>query len=507
MLKALSKKIGEALTSVLPVTAIVFLLNLTPLVNFTSKELAVFLVSSLMLIIGIALFNLGADLAMTPMGEHIGAGLTKTKKLSLLLSVCFAMGVLITVAEPDLTVLATQVADIINPTALTVSVGVGVGIFLLISVLKIIFRKPLSSILMFFYMILFALTALIAINGKADFLALAFDSGGVTTGPITVPFIMALGVGIAITLGGRNVEENSFGLIAMCSVGPILAVIALGIFADGDLTYQLPDYSMDSHLGKNFLPTLLSVAKEVIVAIGLIAIFFFILQVIFLKLPKKKLFQILIGIAYTVVGLVVFLTAVSVGFMPIGYKMGTELASGPSWMIVVFGFILGTVVVLAEPAVHVLNKQVEEITGGTVSKTSMMIALSVGVGISIGLSMLRIIFDFNILYYLIPGYFISLGLSFFVPGLYTAIAFDSGGVASGPLTATFMLPFAMGACEALGGNVMTDAFGLVALVAMMPLITVQVMGAIYVVKSRHASQEPQLPDFGDNEIIELWEAC
>lgn len=505
MLKALSKKIGEALTSVLPVTAIVFLLNLTPLVNFTSKELAVFLVSSLILIIGIALFNLGADLAMTPMGEHIGAGLTKTKKLSLLLSVCFAMGVLITVAEPDLTVLATQVADIINPTALTVSVGVGVGIFLLISVLKIIFHKPLSSILMFFYMILFALTALIAINGKADFLALAFDSGGVTTGPITVPFIMALGVGIAITLGGRNVEENSFGLIAMCSVGPILAVIALGIFADGDLTYQLPDYSMDSHLGKNFLPTLLSVAKEVIVAIGLIAIFFFILQVIFLKLPKKKLFQILIGIAYTVVGLVVFLTAVSVGFMPIGYKMGTELASGPSWMIVVFGFILGTVVVLAEPAVHVLNKQVEEITGGTVSKISMMIALSVGVGISIGLSMLRIIFDFNILYYLIPGYFISLGLSFFVPGLYTAIAFDSGGVASGPLTSSFILPFAVGVCCVIGGEskIMSNAFGIVAMVAMTPLITIQLLGfkAIITRKVKQKIAMKRILEADDEQII------
>ena len=505
MLKALSKKIGEALTSVLPVTAIVFLLNLTPLVNFTSKELAVFLVSSLMLIIGIALFNLGADLAMTPMGEHIGAGLTKTKKLSLLLSVCFAMGVLITVAEPDLTVLATQVADIINPTALTVSVGVGVGIFLLISVLKIIFRKPLSSILMFFYMILFALTALIAINGKAGFLALAFDSGGVTTGPITVPFIMALGVGIAITLGGRNVEENSFGLIAMCSVGPILAVIALGIFADGDLTYQLPDYSMDLHLGKNFLPTLLPVAKEVIVAIGLIAIFFFILQVIFLKLPKKKLFQILIGIAYTVVGLVVFLTAVSVGFMPIGYKMGTELASGPSWMIVVFGFILGTVVVLAEPAVHVLNKQVEEITGGTVSKTSMMIALSVGVGISIGLSMLRIIFDFNILYYLIPGYFISLGLSFFVPGLYTAIAFDSGGVASGPLTSSFILPFAVGVCCVIGGEskIMSNAFGIVAMVAMTPLITIQLLGfkAIITRKVKQKIAMKRILEADDEQII------
>ncbi len=505
MIKALGKKIGEALTSVLPVTAIVFLLNLTPLVNFSPKELTVFLISSVLLILGIALFNLGADLAMTPMGEHIGIGLTKTKKLSLLLIVCFAMGVLITVAEPDLTVLATQVKDIINPTVLTVSVGVGVGIFLLLSVLKIVFRKQLSTLLMFFYMLLFALTSLVVINGNSDFLALAFDSGGVTTGPITVPFIMALGVGIAITLGGRNVEENSFGLIAMCSIGPILAVTALGIFAKGNITYKLPDYSIDAHLGENFGTALLSVAKEVIIAIGLISLFFFVLQVIFLKLPRRKLIQIIIGIAYTVVGLVIFLTAVNVGFMPIGYKMGTELAKNSPWIIIVFGFFLGTVVVLAEPAVHVLNKQVEEITGGTVSKSSMMIALSVGVGISIGLSMLRIVLDFSILYYLIPGYFISLGLSFFIPGLYTAIAFDSGGVASGPLTSSFILPFAVGVCCMLGGEskIMSNAFGVVAMVAMTPLITIQLLGfkAVMTRKVKQKIAMKRILEADDEQII------
>lgn len=499
------KKIGEALTSVLPVTVIVFILNLTPLVNFSAKELKVFIISSLLLILGIALFNLGADLAMTPMGEHIGIGLTKTKKLSLLLLVCFAMGVLITVAEPDLTVLATQVKDIINPTVLTVSVGVGVGIFLLISVLKIVFRKQLSTLLMFFYMILFALTSLVVVNGNADFLALAFDSGGVTTGPITVPFIMALGVGIAVTLGGRNVEENSFGLIAMCSIGPILAVTTLGIFAKGSITYKLPDYSIDSKLGKNFGSALFSVAKEVMIAIGLISLFFFVLQVIFLKLPRKKLIQIIIGIAYTVIGLVIFLTAVNVGFMPIGYKMGAELAENSPWIIIIFGFILGTVVVLAEPAVHVLNKQVEEITGGTVSKSSMMIALSLGVGISIGLSMLRIVFDFSILYYLIPGYFLSLGLSFFIPGLYTAIAFDSGGVASGPLTSSFILPLAIGACYTLSGasRVLMDAFGIVAMVAMTPLITIQLLGfkAVIQKKIRKSIAMKRILSYDDEYII------
>ena len=505
MLKALLVKLKEAAVSVIPVALLVLILSRTPLVEFSWTETAVFVCASIALVVGISLFNLGADLAMTPMGEHIGIGLTKTKKLSLLLLVCFAMGVLITVAEPDLTVLATQVKDIINPTVLTVSVGVGVGIFLLISVLKIVFRKQLSTLLMFFYMILFALTSLVVVNGNADFLALAFDSGGVTTGPITVPFIMALGVGIAVTLGGRNVEENSFGLIAMCSIGPILAVTTLGIFAKGSITYKLPDYSIDSKLGKNLGSALFSVAKEVMIAIGLISLFFFVLQVIFLKLPRKKLIQIIIGIAYTVIGLVIFLTAVNVGFMPIGYKMGAELAENSPWIIIIFGFILGTVVVLAEPAVHVLNKQVEEITGGTVSKSSMMIALSLGVGISIGLSMLRIVFDFSILYYLIPGYFLSLGLSFFIPGLYTAIAFDSGGVASGPLTSSFILPFAVGVCYVLGGEskIMSNAFGVVAMVAMTPLITIQLLGfkAVMTRKVKQKIAMKRILEADDEQII------
>ena len=486
MKKALLLKLKEALVSVLPVSLIVLLLNCTPLLNFSPRELMIFTISSGFLILGIGLFSLGADVAMTPMGEHVGSGLTKSKNLLLLVAVCFVMGVLITVAEPDLTVLASQVAGIIDSTALIFTVGIGVGLFLVIAILKIVFKKSLASILMFFYMVMFALSSLVIINGNIGFLPMAYDSGGVTTGPITVPFIMALGVGIAATIGGRDAEENSFGLVALCSIGPILAVILLGIGASGTLDYQIPDYAIASDFIPAAMHTLMHTVKEVLLALGLIVIFFAILQVTVLKLPVKKLYQIAIGIVYTFLGLVVFLTAVNVGFMPIGYKMGVELAQTSPTLLIFFGFIIGMVVVLAEPAVHVLNRQVEEVTAGTVKKSSMMIALSVGVGVSIGLSMLRIVYDFNILYYLIPGYFVSLGLSFFVPRLYTAIAFDSGGVASGPLTSTFILPFAVGACYVLQGEakVMMDAFGIVAMVAMTPLITIQALGFQAIAKKR-----------------------
>ena len=496
----------EAAVSVLPVAIIVFLLNLTPLIHLSWTEFFVFLVCAFLLIVGIGLFNLGADIAMTPMGEHIGSGLTKSRSIKLLLAVCFLMGVLITVAEPDLTVLAKQVESVMNGTALIVCVGIGVGIFLLLSVLKIIFKKPLSSMLLFFYMMLFCFAAILLEKGSAGFLPMAFDSGGVTTGPITVPFIMALGVGIAASIGGRSASENSFGLIAMCSVGPILAVMMLGLTANGEIDYPVPDYSIENQLSDAF-SIFLHTAKEVLLALGLIVAFFAALQILVLKLPIKTIKRIGVGILYTWVGLVIFLASVNIGFMPIGYKIGTDLAAFDSRALIAFGFIIGMVVVLAEPAVHVLNKQVEDVTAGTVSKRSMMIALSVGVGISIGLSMLRIALGFSVLYYVIPGYILSLRLSFFVPGLYTAIAFDSGGVASGPLTSGFILPLSIGACVALQGanDVMNYAFGIVAMVAMTPLITIQILGfrAVVAKNVRRRIAMKRILDKDDEQILKF----
>ena len=484
--KALFSKIKEALISVLPITVIVLIVSFTPLATLTEKETIVFAVSAVFLILGIALFNLGADLAMTPMGEHVGEGLTKSGKIGVLFTVCFIMGVLITIAEPDLSVLAGQVSAVMDGTMLILFVGAGVGLFLLTAVVKIVMKRDLAPLLLFFYMMLFAFAALLLEQGRGDFLPLSFDSGGVTTGPITVPFIMALGVGIALTVGGRNASENSFGLIALCSVGPVIAVLALSLTAQGDLTYTLPDYSIDANLGDGFLSTMIHTVEEVGRSLIMILISFGVLQLTILKLPGRKIKQILVGIAYTFAGLVIFLTSVAVGFMPIGFKLGQELAGSGSTGLVVFSFIIGMVVVLAEPAVHVLNNQVEDITGGSVTKREMLIALSVGVGASIGLSIVRIIFGFSLLYYLIPGYLISLGLSFFVPKLYTAIAFDSGGVASGPLTSSFILPLAIGACAALRGadEVMYSAFGIVAMVAMTPLITIQALGFKAVMSER-----------------------
>ena len=498
-------KIQEALLSALPITAIVYVLSLTPWFNFTSAELITFTIGAVLLVVGLGLFSLGADMAMTPMGAHVGAGLSRQKKLTLLLVVCFVLGMLITIAEPDLQVLAKQVSAVMNGTVLVYAVGIGVGAFLVIAILKIVFRKALASILMLFYMLMFALALMLVVNGNDALLPMSFDSGGVTTGPITVPFIMALGVGISSVLGDRRSQENSFGLVSLCSVGPILAVLVLGIFSTNDLTYSVPAYGVSNEIAAAFVHTAVHTCQEVALALGLIVVFFLVCQLIFLKLPKRRLMKIGMGVVFTYIGLVMFLTGVNVGFMPIGYKLGYELAQMNEGILVLLGLVMGVLVVLAEPAIHVLNQQVEEVTGGYVSKKSMMLGLCIGVGASIALSMIRIIFDFSIVYYVIPGYFLSLALSLFVPPVYTAIAFDSGGVASGPMTSGFILPFATGVCVCLQGEaaVLRDAFGVVAVVAMTPLITIQLLGFRAIVSEKIAEKRAMKKILGadDQQII------
>ena len=370
---------------------------------------------------------------------------------------------------------------------------------------------PLSRLLVFFYLIVFPLAFLV----PGDFVAIAFDSGGVTTGPMTVPFIMAFGIGIAAIRSDRHAEDDSFGLVSLCSIGPILAVLILGmIYNPGgaeQVSESIPIIDNTVDLWKLFSVEFPFYMKEMAISILPIVFFFGIFQLIARDLNKRSFIKIIIGLIYTYIGLVVFLTGVNVGFMPAGNYLGQTIANLPfAWIIVPIGMIIGYFIVLAEPAVFVLTKQVEEMTSGAISAKAMGTSLSIGVSLSVGLAMIRVLTGISILWFLIPGYFIALVLTFFVPKLFTAIAFDSGGVASGPMTATFLLPFAMGACEALGGNIITDAFGIVAMVAMTPLITIQIMGLIFRIKESNLRKEVaaaapvlSLDTYDDMEIIEL----
>ena len=506
MNKKLKAKIHESLSSVLPVTLIVLALGMT-IAPMELSTLMLFLVGAVFLIIGMGFFTLGADMAMMPIGEQVGRALTKSKKLWLIVGCCFLIGAIVTIAEPDLQVLASQTPAVPDQ-VLILTVAAGVGIFLVVAFLRILFGWQLRWLLIVFYLALFALAQLV----PDSFVPVAFDSGGVTTGPITVPFIMALGLGLTAVRGDKDAEDDSFGLVALCSIGPILAVMLLGLLypgSTGSTTMAVEEFAQSTQIGWSYLEAIPEYMAEVLTALAPIFVFFLLFQMFTLRLPAAQLARIAVGILYTYVGLVLFLTGVNVGFASLGYTLGGEMVrQGMGLLLIPLAVLMGWFIINAEPAVHVLNKQVEDLTSGAISAKAMGLSLCVAVAIANGLAMIRVLTGLPILYFVVPGYLVALALTFVVPPIFTAIAFDSGGVASGPMTATFMLPFAMGACDALGGNIMTDAFGLVALVAMMPLITVQIMGAVYVVKLRRSvapAAAAPLPAYADDEIIELWE--
>lgn len=483
----LREKVVESITSVLPITIIVLLLSIT-IAPLTPAILTLFLFGALLLIVGMGFFTLGVDMSMIPMGEGIGVELSKAKKIGIPIIVCFILGIIITIAEPDLQVLARQVPAVPDFT-LIMTVALGVGFFLVISQLRILFKIPISYILILFYLIIFIL----AFIAPWDFVPVSFDSGGVTTGPVTVPFIIALGIGMASVRSDKNSENDSFGLTAICSMGPILAVLILSIcYKPTNSTYSsvtLTDLKTTRDVALEFARAFPIYLKEVAIAIVPIGVVFLIFQCIFKRFHSRQIARILAGLLYSYIGLVLFLTGVNVGFMPAGQYIGGALARGSAWLLIPVGMVVGYFIVRAEPAVQVLNRQVEEVTNGSITQKAIGTCLSIGIAFSVGIAMLRITTGLNILWFLVPGYLISLIMTFFVPQIFTGIAFDSGGVASGPMTTTFLLPFAMGACEAVGGNVLTDAFGIVAMVAMTPLLTIQILGLVVNIRKRFRQKQ------------------
>lgn len=492
----------ESLSAVFPITGIVLLISVF-LVPMELGSVFMFLTGAVMLIVGMGFFQLGAEMAMTPLGEGIGVQISKTRKLGMVLLVSFFMGVLITISEPDLQVLAQQVPSIPNK-ILIFTVAVGVGIFLALAVIRIRYEIRLSMLLTIFYMVLILLSFFV----PEEFLAVAFDSGGVTTGPMTVPFIMAMGVGLASMRSHKNSSSDSFGLVALSSIGPVLAVLILGCFyKPTEAAYSVADVATvvtTRDVAREFAKGLPVYAREVRTSLLPIAAVFVLFQITTRRYKKRQIKRIAVGFLYTYVGLVLFLCGVNVGFAPVGSYLGKELAGLPfRWILIPIGMLIGYYIVKAEPAIQILNHQVENVTNGAVSVKMMNLCMSVGVSVSVGLAMFRILAHIPISWILIPGYVIALVLSRFVPDIFVGIAFDSGGVASGPMTSTFLLPLSIGACQALGGNIMTDAFGVVALVALTPLIAVQIMGLVYRFKTsgsqKKAAQNAALDE--DSDLI------
>lgn len=471
----LRQKVYESVSAVLPITAIVLAVSVTA-APVPAGTLVLFLFGALMAVLGMGVFTMGADMAMTPMGEGVGDRLGHARRLWTPLAACFVLGVVVTMAEPDLTVLAKQLPGIPDR-AITVTVAAGVGLFLALSALRMRLGVKLSFLLVGFYGLCFVLAAL----SPAGAVPVAFDAGGVTTGPITVPFIMALGVGMASARGGENAGSDNFGLVSMCSVGPILAVLLLELLYPASGADYVPaglaDADTTRQAAGQFVASMPEYMRETALALGPIVGIFFFFQLLTRRFHRRQLLRAGAGFIYTFVGLTLFLTGVNVGFLPVGRTLGAALGQGEhAWLLVPLGMVMGWFIVRAEPAVAVLTRQVEQVTSGSISRRAIRGSLSLGIALGVGLSMVRILTGLSVLWLLIPGYALSLVMTFFVPQIFTGIAFDAGGVASGPMTTTFLLPLAMGACQAAGGDILSDAFGMVAVVAMMPLVTIQGLG-------------------------------
>lgn len=479
----LIQKFKDVTLAVFPITIIVLILNFT-VAPIGANLMWKFIVGAIFIIFGLSIFLFGVDLGIQPIGALMGSSLTKKKKLWMIIVFGFLLGFLINVAEPDLLILARQVNEVtsgaLSQTSIVIVVSIGVGLLVVVGLMRIVFKLPLNKLLTVLYGIIFLLVVL----SPGAFLGIAFDSGGATTGSMTVPFILALGLGVSSTQGGKESEEDSFGLVGVASTGPMIAVLIMSLFSGiKSLTGSLPYHSASTNgVLIHFLKEIPILLIEVILAMIPLIIMFLIFQIIFFKLTKKQLNKIFKGLIYTFIGFVLFLTGVNAGFMEAGSAIGHAAASlDNNWIVVPIGFILGFAVIFAEPAVYVLNEQIEDVTSGHIKKKVILYTLSIGVAIAVSLSMIRILIpSIKLWHYIIPGYLIAMVLSYFAPKLFVGIAFDSGGVASGPMTATFILAFAQGVAEAIeGADVLMDAFGVIAMVALTPLIAIQILGLIY----------------------------
>ena len=502
------KSLLQSVASVLPVIALVFILSiikigkdviLVPMEGFDYLALGL---GALVMIVGLAFFQVGANTGLAKVGEYMGSSLSKQSKLAVVIIFAFLLGALITCAEPSILIVASQVE--INSLLLIGVIAGGVGIFVVIGVVRIIFHGQLKLWYLFYYFIVFALLCLISIDeDMAMFLPFIFDAGGITTGSATVPFILSLGAGIAVVRGGRKATEDSFGLVGMASIGPILSMTLLLLANKSGFSaysFELFDGFNDAgqigeHLLDAILPsslTHLGTLIEVLMALIPIVIIFLVYELIYIKLPKNKMGELLIGFGVSYIGLVIFLTGVNAIMSPFGTFIGTSLGENidNNWIIVLIAFVVGLITILCEPAVHVLTTQISEVSDGNISKKTVLISLAVGVGVALALAAIRTLFDFSILYIVVPGYVLSIVFMFITPNIYTAMAFDAGGTASGPMSVSFVLPMIIGITYSktdytnVNIGYYTRSFGVVALIALTPILTIQILGIIQDLKNR-----------------------
>lgn len=479
LIDLIQDKFKETLISVCPVVILVVALHFLA-APLETPVLARFLLGSVLVILGLTVFLIGVEIAISPLGNAIGSMLAQRRSLALLLAGGLVLGFVTSVAEPDLAVLADQIQTAtggeLSSATILIVVAAGIGVMLALALARIVFQVSLRNLLLVIYLAIGAL----CLAAPRDFLGIAFDSGGATTGSMTVPFVLALGMGVSAAGAGTKSEEDSFGLIGIASGGPMIAVLTMALVSGLDRVQgaETQAAAVEASIWAPFAAELAHEAASVLVALAPLFIITLILQKTSLHLGRRAFSRILKGFVYTWLGFVVFMAGVNAGFMDAGRDLGTALAGRSLALNLLVAAVIGCVVILAEPSVHVLTAQISDITSGAIRSGAVLVSFAAGVSAAIVLSVLRLRLSWPLWILLAAGYGMVLVLSRFTPALFVGIAFDSGGVASGPMTATFVLAFAQGIAQACGAGAV-EAFGVIALVALTPLISLQIFGLVY----------------------------
>lgn len=481
-MKEFLEKLKESTFSILPISMVVLILGLV--LNINTATILCFLFCFVFLVVGLTFFSKGADSAMFIMGEAMGSSLARTKKTWLVLISGFLIGTVITFAEPDLQILAEQISSI-NKWLLIAIVAVGVGVMFVVAMLRIMFRLRIKTILQ----ISFGVILILGFFVPKEFLTIAFDCGATTTGNLSVPLMLAFGFGMASMHGGKRSDNETFGIMALGSVGPIISIMVMGLFVPAESIHITETATTVistvgdawAQIGKSLLQNM----GEVAIVLIPILVIFFIFQFTIIRLPKQRIMKILVGVLYAYIGIVLFLAGASIGFMSLGSQIGSILASKSyRWVLIPVGALLGFCIVIAEPAVIVLNKNVELITFGAIKKRNLLMALAIGVALASAMAVIRVLYNIDFVWFIVPMYVISLILSFFTKDVFSAIAFDSGGVAAGTMSVSLILPMISGVCETVGADLFTGAFGSISFISAMPVLIVEILGVLYTVASK-----------------------
>lgn len=464
-------------------------------------------------VFGQALFLVGLDSSILPIGKMVGKSLIKLKKMALIVFFGLLFGLLATVAEPALAVLARQthmVMPAVNETVFIWITGAGIGLFVGFSLYRVVRDMSIKTVFAALYIAIF----LAVIFVPEQFVALAFDGSGATTGDVSVPFILSIGLGISVTMSKHKTNDDTFGIIGIASAGPILAVFLYGIILRAMRGGTLPPAGVyDPGAAESFVEIVLSNLGGVALALFPVVLVFIPFQFFLIRQSKKEFVKVLLGTIPVYIGLLIFLSGIDFGFAFAGKYIGEVFLDparpgGFKWLLLIVAFVLGAAITLSEPAVTVLGEQLEEITNGHIRKMTIRLTLAIGIGVASVLSIVKILTQVNILWFLVPLYAAALIMMKFTSRLFVGLAFDSGGVTGGALTSAFLTPLTLGVAQAVaataGGaaqSVLTNGFGIIAFISVTPLIAVQTLGIIYDLLIKKAHRKSAEEEFADLEEL------